>query len=486
LGAGTLLAGEPGSLVGVSVNATPEASVQVFDRGRRRTGYHIPGWRGDARRTSLWFVPSLLVIGAGALFGLTYALDRAVDANAFSLPSWVNTGGPDAARTILTAIAAAVITVVGVVFSITILALQLASTQFGPRMLRNFIRDRGTQLTLGTFVATFVFSVLALGSVSNSFVPHISVTVAIGLLLVDLGVLIYFIHHVATSIQLTEVVYAIARDLDDAVRGLYSDEVSVPHGSATLEPLVQELNTRLDREGIDLPAPSSGYLQGIGHARIVEIAARNDAVVRFSRRPGNFIVQGRPLAVVWPAASAPDVGRALADAHITGPHRTLQQDPQFAIHQLVEIAIRALSPAVNDTFTALTCIDWLGDGLGTIAARPLPDGIYRDEAGQIRIIDVPLRYDRLLNHGFDKIRQAGRGMPAVVIRQLEALATIATRTITEEQRSAIARQADMILRSADEAIPERNDRADVLQAHHRVALALDRVSNPPPGALRHS
>jgi uncharacterized membrane protein len=458
--------------------------VQRFARGTRRTGYHIPGWRGDARRTSLWFVPSLLVIGAGALFGLTYALDRAVDANAFSLPSWVNTGGPDAARTILTAIAAAVITVVGVVFSITILALQLASTQFGPRMLRNFIRDRGTQLTLGTFVATFVFSVLALGSVSNTasgaFVPHISVSVAIGLLLVDLGVLIYFIHHVAKSIQLNEVVYGIALDLDHAILELRSDEsAAVPHDLAMQEPVLNELNSRLDREGTDLPAPSSGYLQGIGHARIVEIAANCDAVVRFSRRPGHFVVRGRPLAAVWPATAAADVGRALADAHITGPHRTLRQDPQLAIDQLVEIAIRALSPAVNDTFTALTCIDWLGDGLGKIAARPLPDGIYRDAAGRIRIVDVPLRYDRLLNHGFDKIRQAGRGMPAVAIRQLEALGAIASCTIAEAQRAAIARQSDMILRSADEAIPERNDRADVLHAHRQVAGALERFSNLP-------
>jgi uncharacterized membrane protein len=457
--------------------------VQDFPRGRRRAGSHIPGWRGEALRTSLWFVPSLLVLAAGGLFGLTYALDRAVDANAFSLPSWVNTGGPDGARTILTAIAAAVITVVGVVFSITILALQLASTQFGPRMLRNFIRDRGTQLTLGTFVATFVFSVLALDSVSNkpsgAFVPHISVSVAIVLLLVDLGVLIYFIHHVAKSIQLTEVVYAIARDLDQAIRELHQEEGSVAHSSPPLEPLVNELIARLDREGVELPAPSSGYLQGIGYARIVEIAANCDAVVRFSRRPGHFIVRGRPLAMVWPAAAAPDIGRALADAHITGPHRTLPQDPQLAIDQLVEIALRALSPAVNDTFTALTCIDWLGDGLGKIATRPLPAGIYRDTAGRIRIIDVPLRYDRLLNHGFDKIRQAGRGMPAVAIRQLEALAAIAACTIAEVQRSAIARQADMILRSAGETITEPNDRHDVLQAHHRVIATLERLQQLP-------
>ena len=453
--------------------------MQDLRRGRRRAGSHIPGWRGEALRTSLWFVPSLLVVAAGVLFCVTYALDRAADANAFSLPSWVNTGGPDAARTILTAIAAAVITVVGVVFSVTILALQLASTQFGPRMLRNFIRDRGTQLTLGTFVATFVFSVLALGSVSNkpsgAFVPHISVSVAIALLLVDLGVLIYFIHHVARSIQLTEVVYAIAGDLDQAIRDLRRDEVSVPHGSGTLEPVVNDLNARLDREGVELPAPSSGYLQGIGHARIVEIAATCDAVVRFSRRPGHFVVRGRPLATVWPAEAAPDVTNALADAHITGPNRTLQQDPQLAIDQLVEIGIRALSPAVNDTFTALTCIDWLGDGLGKIARRPLPHGIYQDTAGRVRILDVALRYDRLLNHGFDKIRQAGRGMPAVAIRQLEALTAIAVCTIEREQRSAVARQADMILRSADEAIGEPNDRADVLRAHHQVVGTLERM-----------
>lgn len=448
-------------------------------RGRRRAGSHIPGWRGEALRTSLWFVPTLLVVAAGALFWVTYGLDRAADANAFSLPSWVNTGGPDAARTILTAIAAAVITVVGVVFSITILALQLASTQFGPRMLRNFIRDRGTQLTLGTFVATFVFSVLALGSVSNrssgAFVPHISVTVAIVLLLVDLGVLIYFIHHVARSIQLTEVVYAIARDLDDAIREIRTDDVPVPQSSGNPEPGLDELNACLDREGVELPAPSSGYLQGIGHARIIEIAANCDAVVRFSRRPGHFVVRGRPLATVWPPGAAPDVTSALADVHITGPHRTLQQDPQLAIDQLVEIAIRALSPAINDTFTALTCIDWLGDGLGKIARRPLPHGIYRDATGCIRTLDVPLRYDRLLNHGFDKIRQAGRGMPAVGIRQLEALTAITTCTINDAQRAAVARQADMILRGAHEAIPEPNDREDVVRAHRRVIGALERI-----------
>jgi uncharacterized membrane protein len=435
---------------------------------------HIPGLRQETLRTNLWFVPSLLVLAAAVLFGLTYGLDRAADAGAFTVPSWVNTGGPDAARTILTAIAAAVITVVGVVFSITILALQLASTQFGPRMLRNFIRDVGTQLTLGTFVATFVFSVLALGSVANHgshpFVPHISVTMALGLLFVDLAVLIYFIHHIAKSIQLNEVVHGIARDLQRAIENLETDATTLAEKGAETGPGISELLARLDTGGSPIAAVSSGYLQAVGHQRIVELAEVCDAVVRLVRRPGHFLVQGQILATVWPPGAATAVSTGLERAHVTGPHRTLSQDLQFAIDQLVEIAIRALSPAVNDTFTALTCIDWLGDGLSKLAATPLPSGIHRDHAGRVRLIDVPLRYDRVVNRAFDKIRQAGRGMPAVGIRQLETLRKIADYAVADSQRAALARQADMVLRTVLVDVSEPNDRADLEHAH-AIALA---------------
>ena len=154
------------------------------------------------------------------LFAATYALDRAAFDRDLSLPGWVLSGSPDAARQILTAIAAAVITVVGVVFSIVIVALTLTSTQFGPRMLRNFIRDRGTQVTLGTFVATFVYAVLALGAIGQGgagFVPHISITVTLALMVADLAVLIYFLHHITTQIQLPQVIASIAGDLAKAI-----------------------------------------------------------------------------------------------------------------------------------------------------------------------------------------------------------------------------------------------------------------------------
>ena len=178
-------------------------------------------WRREVLRTNLWVVPSLEVLGAAALFGCTLVLDRAAYRGSFAVPSWVISGSADAARQILTAIAAAVITVVGVVFSIILVTLTLASTQFGPRMLRNFIRDRGTQLTLGTFVATFVYAVLVLVSIGpgphGEFVPHIGVTTTLGLMVADLAILIYFIHHTAVSIQLPLVIAGIARDLAGAI-----------------------------------------------------------------------------------------------------------------------------------------------------------------------------------------------------------------------------------------------------------------------------
>src|ERR1700761_2841557 len=159
-------------------------------------------WRDEALRTNLWLIPAIESVAAVALFAATLSIDEAAFHGRLRLPSWVISGSPDAARQILSSLAGAIITVVGVVFSIMIVALTLASQQFGPRMLRTFIRDRGSQLTLGTFVATFFYAMLVLISIGSTFVPHLSVTVALALTVIDLGVLIYFIHHIATAIQL--------------------------------------------------------------------------------------------------------------------------------------------------------------------------------------------------------------------------------------------------------------------------------------------
>ena len=430
---------------------------------------HPSRWRREELRTNLWLVPALEVAAVVILFAVTYGLDRAAYHGDLRFPSWVENGSADAARQILIGIAAAVITVVGLVFSITILALTLASTQFGPRMLRNFIRDRGTQLTLGTFVATFVYAILALGSVSygarGDFVPHLCVTVALVLVLVDLGVLIFFIHHVARMIQLPEVIASIATDLSRAVAAEVADGSGGPVDSREAGPSEAELVALLAGAGTTVRAPTSGYLQFVAYPTLVDIASDADAVIRLVYRPGHFVVEGAPFAQVWPADAAERVQRALTGVHATGAHRTLSQDLSFAIDQLVEIAIRALSPAVNDTFSALTCIDWLCDGLCKVSAHWNPSRTHRDGAGHIRVIAVEASYTRLVDRSFDKIRQAGRGMPAVLIRQLDAVARILEYTTTSEQRRALLRQADMIRRASEESVPEHHDRTDVARRY---------------------
>jgi uncharacterized membrane protein len=424
--------------------------------------------RREALRTNLWFVASLQLVAAAVLFIATYAVDRAAYHGSITLPAWVDNGSADAARQILTALAAAIITVVGLVFSILIVALTLASTQFGPRMLRSFIRDRGVQLTLGTFVASFFYAVLTLGSVAHGsrgdFVPHFSITVCLALTLVDLGVLVYFIHHVAKSIQLPEVIAGIARDLSDAIATEFAtpDERAVSIDATKVPPDI------VGREGAPIAAIRSGYLQFVRYPTLAQIASDADAVIELLYRPGHFVVRGLPLAKVWPRDAVPQVSHALERAHVTGAHRTLRQDLSFAIDQLVEIAIRALSPAVNDTFTALTCIDWLSDGLCQLTVSWHSRRVQLDADGNVRVIAAELSYERFVGRSFDKIRQAGRGMPAVLIRQLEALARILEYAITPEQRAVLLEQAAMIFRESEESVPEALDRTDVQMRYDAV------------------
>jgi uncharacterized membrane protein len=438
-----------------------------------RLGFPLPSaWRREALRTNLWLVPTVEIVLAVALFAGTYAVDRAAYDGTLSLPSWVISGTADAARQILTAIAAAVVTVVTLVFSITIVTLTLASTQFGPRMLRNFIRDRITQLTLGSFVATFVYAILALVVIGpgphGEFIPHLSITVTMGLLVADVGLLVVFIDHIAKSIQLPQVIASIAGDLSRAI-DLETAIAAAPASKAG--PSESEMLVRLEDDSGVVRAPSSGYLQFVSLRTLIDIASGRHAVIQLLHRPGHFVAEGQPLANVWPASAAGGVARALGGAHATGPHRTLTQDLSFAVDQLVEIAIRALSPAVNDTFTALACIDWLGDGLGKIASRWHPASVHRDAAGHVRVITVTVSFDRLVERAHDKIRQAGRGMPAVMIRQLDGLAKIMDHTISQEQRELLLNQAAMILRASEESVPEPADRADVARRYESVRMA---------------
>jgi uncharacterized membrane protein len=283
-------------------------------------------------------------------------------------------------------------------------------------------------------------------------------------------VLIYFIHHITTSIQLPRVIATIANDLSKAI-----DAESRTVGPVVeAGPSVEELLLRMSERGGTVGAPASGYLQFVQHQELVRLAAEKGAVIRLLQRPGHFVVRGHTMATVWPPQATEAVSDALRRAHITGPVRTLAQDLPFAVDQLVEIAIRALSPAVNDTFTALTCIDWLGESLCKVTARWHPVRVHRDSHGFVRVITAHISYERLVEHAFEKIRQAGRGMPAVLIRQLDSLSAILEETRTPSQRELLLDQARMIYVASEESVPEPADREDVRRAYENVLEAAAR------------
>ena len=435
-------------------------------------------WRREALRTNLWVVPATEALAAAAVFGGTYAVDRGAYLGTLHLPSWVLSGTADSARQILTAVAAAIITVVGIVFSITIVALTLASTQFGPRMLRNFIRDRGTQVTLGTFVATFFYTILTLVSVGSGsageFVPHLSITTVLALTVADLAVLIYFLNHIASMIQLPQVIANIARDLAREIDAeAYGTATSFSVG-ATRGPSSAELLARIDTSGAVIRTPSSGYLQVIRHSSLLKVATSADAVIHLPYRPGHFLVRGQILASVWPPEAAEYVEKNLQRGHVTGPYRTLTQDISFGFDQLVEIALRALSPAVNDTFTAMTCVDWIGDCLCRISATWQPQTIRRDNTGQIRVIAYQADYDRLVERAFEKIRQASDAMPAVMIRQLDALTKIMEQTPHRTRQRVLLDQADRIQRANLRTVDDAADRTAVTVHYDTFFTALNR------------
>jgi uncharacterized membrane protein len=431
-------------------------------------------WRREAIRTNLWVVPTVVTAAALALFAVTYGVDRAAYDGHLHLPTWVLSGTADAARLILATVAAALITVVGIVFSITIVALTLASTQFGPRMLRNFVRDPGTQLTLGVFVATFSYTVTTLVSISpgphGDFVPHLSISVALVMTLADVGVLIYFINHIATMIQLPVVIAGIASTLANEIA---AQERGGSFGlGAARGPSSEELLALLEESGAEIRTPRSGYLQVIRNEPLLKIATSAEAVIHLPYRPGHFLVAGQVVARVWPAEAASYVEENLVRGHITGPYRTLTQDISFGFDQLVEIALRALSPAVNDTFTALTCIDWIGDCLCRISTSWRPQRIRRDSTGHIRVIAYQADFDRLVERAFEKIRQCSDGMPAVMIRQLESLAKIIDQTPDRGRRATLLMQAEKIHQASERSVCDRSDRDDVTRRYDAVVALI--------------
>jgi uncharacterized membrane protein len=423
-------------------------------------------------RSSFWFLPSLMAGMAVALSFITVALDQAMTQKWLRKLDWVYSGGAEGASAVLQTIAGSMITIAGVVFSLTLVALSLASSQFGPRLLRNFMRDTANQLVLGTFIATFLYCLLVLRTIRRdddaAFVPHLSVTLGLVLALASLWVLIYFIHHVSVSIQADEVVARVGAELDDTMHRLFPEQLGQDAG----EPAGAEVRHG-DAQPRIISATGDGYLQIVDVDTLMSFARETDTVLSLAHRPGHYIVQGMPLLHAFPADRVPhDMQQRLQAAFVLGNQRTAAQDVEFAILQLVEIAARALSPGINDPFTAIACIDRLGSAFCRLAQRCFPGPCRYDDAQRLRIIAPAHTFSGLADAAFNPLRNYARTSADVTLRLLESIAVIASVATRPADRAALERHAGMIARGAAEALPEAADRQAVDARHHAVRQAL--------------
>lgn len=423
----------------------------------------------ESLRTSFWLLPAVMTSGAAGLALLAVWLDEHTGTGA---AGWVYAGSPEGARHLLASVAGSMITVAGVVFSITIVALSLASNQFGSRLLRTFMRDRGNQIVLGTFIATYVYCLLVLRTVrtleGREFVPQLAVTGAVVLALMSLGVLIYFIHHTAVALQAPTVVANVAQELDASIDALFPEMLgSGPPDDAAPVAAAADLPAGFDDEAWPVLAPADGYVQFVEDDRLLELAVAADRVLRIAHPPGAFVAAGDPLAFVSPPPRDEDLAAQFQRRFVLGLGPTPSQDLLYAVSQLVEIAVRALSPAMNDPVTAVACLDRLGAALGRLAARRVPSPYRYDAAGRLRVVAPPVRFPAVAAAAFGPIIHHGRSNPAVLLRVLDAIGAVLAHARRDADRVALRNQARLVAEGAA-ALPLEVDRVAIAARHEAV------------------
>lgn len=377
---------------------------------------------GHARRTlielrsSFWFLPALIGIGnIGLALGLI-EMDRQLGKDLMQWsPRWFD-NDPEGARSILQTIAGSMATVAGVVFSITIVALTLASTQYSPRVLRNFMRDRFNQAMLGIFIGVFIYCLLVLRTIrtdNDAFVPSSALLVAVLLAILASGTFIFFIHHIAASIQASELTKAITKETIVAL-----DEAFSPQGYAK-----QEWEKGLDPDLIwqPLPAQDVGYIQTVDLQALVNFACTYDTIVRMDCGVGDFVAPGWAMASI---ASVQPVSKEMVEEingiYAIDGYRTIDQDAAFGFRQLVDVGLKALSPGINDTTTAVTCIEHLTALLSHCAPHP-ERAPWQMREGVLRLIEKPHSFAYLVALAFEQIRENAKGNTEILLRLMAAI-----------------------------------------------------------------
>lgn len=414
-------------------------------------------------RSSFWFTPATMAIAAVTLALVSVTADKPVTEWLERTFGWSFESGGEGASAVLRVIASSSITIAGVVFSMTLIALTLASSQLGPRLLTSFMRDTRTQVVLGTFVATFIYCLLVLRTIRPSddaaAVPHLSVTLGVILAVLNVGVLIYFIHHVSVSIQANEIAARIGAILNDKISQLYPGDTRRNDPQTPAHAPDTAFMAAFEQDARPVPSDGDGYLQLVDWDGLVALATEQDLVVRLERKPGNYVVAGTSIVSISPGHRVTDaLARQVQTLFVFGHQRTFDQDVEFAVNQLVEMAVRALSPGVNDPFTAIACVDHLGSGLCRLAVREMPCPYRHDRAKRLRVIAPVDTFETIADAAFNQIRQSSRSSAALTLRLLETIGVVAGFARRPEDRATLLRHAEMIARGAGEGLPEAADR----------------------------
>lgn len=411
-------------------------------------------------RASLWFVPGLMLLSSIVLALLLIELDTRVDREWLTSYPRLFGLGADGSRGMLTAIASSMLTVAALAFSLTLNAITQASGQFTPRIFRNFLRDRANQFTLGYFVSVFAYCLIVLRTIRGGdevkFVPSLGVFAGLLLALGGIIVLIFFIHHIAESLQITTILDNIVVETRNAIHSLFpspNDVVDEP-----------ERRPADAEEWSPVPSLSAGYIQSVDIGGLSKLAEETGVRFRMERTIGEFAGRASTLVSFANyrnselALDSKTIKRVNARFGIAR-HRTIEQDVGFGIRQIVDIALKALSPGVNDTTTAINCIDFLGEILSELAERPLQLQVSREEAQNVLVRSAD--FEDYLQTAFDQIRLAARGNPAVFERLLSTLSFIAPFAKHESRRKALSRHVDLIAEFAEETLATDYEKAKV-------------------------
>jgi len=418
----------------------------------------------ESIRSSLWYLPTLLVLSAVVLALISIGAEPWFDENNFE-EKWPRLLGAGAAgaRGMLTAIASSIITVAGVAFSSIIVALSLASSQYTSRILRNFMRDQGNQSVLGVFLGVYAYCLVVLrtirGGDEGTFVPSFAIFVAVVLAFVAIGFFIFFIHHISSALQASSIIAAAAEETMEAIDRLFPTELGEAAGTG-LSPRLPPADEKWHR----IAARRTGYIQSVDGDALLRLACECNVVIRMEAGIGEFVVKGAPLgSIAGETTLGDETELELNGAYSIDRHRTTVQDAGFGIRQIVDIALKGLSPGINDTTTAVICVDYLSAILVRLASHQV-ETPFRMDQGELRVISRGPTFRSLLDESFDQIRQNSEGNVAVLARLIQALNTISGFTYDQDRCQALKLHADLVLETMERSVSSHHDRAAIRRA----------------------